>query len=130
MEAYPVQPLSMRRRSRVHKKNRLLSNLELARKTPEPQPAEPEPEQSFLRKDQPMFESDFTADLVDDDYQETQGTEPLKRDTIEFEEPFGNNWEDFLHPYPQGNRKRQELDKIEKRKIALRGLHNLINQLG
>jgi hypothetical protein len=77
-----------------------------------------------------MFESDFTADLVDDDYQETQGTEPLKRDTIEFEEPFGNNWEDFLHPYPQGNRKRQELDKIEKRKIALRGLHNLINQLG
>jgi predicted N-acyltransferase len=41
-----------------------------------------------------------------------------------------SSWEDFLTPLSQNKRKRQELDKIEKRKIALRGLHNLINNLG
>jgi hypothetical protein len=127
-EVYPIQPLSIRRRSRVHKKTRMLSNIELARKTPEPQPEEPKPAPSYLNKDEPTFESNFEDDFAN--HQETPATEPLKRDTIEFEEPFGNSWEDFLPPYSQGNRKRQELDKIEKRKIALRGLHNLINQLG
>lgn len=59
------------------------------------------------------------------------GGDALKRDTIEFEEPYGySSWEDFVTPYSSNNRKRQEMDQVEKRKIALRGLHNLINNLG
>lgn len=60
------------------------------------------------------------------------GGDALKRDTIEFEEPYDgySSWEDFVTPYSSNNRKRQEMDQVEKRKIALRGLHNLINNLG
>lgn len=56
----------------------------------------------------------------------------LKRDEIELEDAYGDysSWEEIMTPYSQNNRKRQEIDKIEKRKIALRGLHNLINNLG
>lgn len=56
----------------------------------------------------------------------------LKRDDIELEDAYGgySSWEEFLTPFSQNSRKRQEIDKIEKRKIALRGLHNLINNLG
>jgi hypothetical protein len=56
----------------------------------------------------------------------------LKKDDIELEDAYGgyNSWEEFLTPFSEGTRKRQELDKVEKRKIALRGLHNLINNLG
>lgn len=74
--------------------------------------------------------------FMDDDYDDqtsstSQNNESLKRDTIEFEEPYGyNSWEEFVSPYPNGNRKRPEVDQVEKRKIALRGLHNLINNLG
>lgn len=56
----------------------------------------------------------------------------LKRDDIEFEDAYGgySSWEEIMTPYSQNSRKRQEIDKIEKRKIALRGLHNLINNMG
>ena len=62
---------------------------------------------------------------------DTTTTELLKKDNIDIEEPYGgyNSLEDFFPPYSSG-RKRQEMDEIEKRKIALRGLHNLINNLG
>ncbi|GGE06063.1 hypothetical protein GCM10011571_03980 [Marinithermofilum abyssi] len=50
----------------------------------------------------------------------------LKRDTIELEDPYGyDSYEDFLTPFANA-----EVEKLEKRKLALRGLHNLINNLG
>ncbi|TCS95489.1 hypothetical protein [Hazenella coriacea] len=71
----------------------------------------------------------FTSDV----YEESPETnDSLKRDNIEFEDAYGGyrSWEEFLTPFSQNNRKRQEIDQIEKRKIALRGLHSLINNLG
>jgi hypothetical protein len=50
----------------------------------------------------------------------------LKRDTIELEDPYGyDSYEDFLTPFANA-----ELEKLEKRKLALRGLHKLIKNLG
>ncbi|MDN4592554.1 FAD-dependent oxidoreductase [Polycladomyces subterraneus] len=54
----------------------------------------------------------------------------LKRDSIDFEDAYGySSWDDLFTPFSNSS-KRQEFQQIEKRKLALRGLHNLINNLG
>jgi hypothetical protein len=54
----------------------------------------------------------------------------LKRDSIDFEDAYGySSWDDLFTPF-SNSAKRQEFQQIEKRKLALRGLHNLINNLG
>jgi len=54
----------------------------------------------------------------------------LKRDSIDFEDAYGySSWDDLFTPFSNSS-KRQEIQQIEKRKLALRGLHNLINNLG
>lgn len=72
----------------------------------------------------------FSRDSSQDEEPEMDAS--LKRDDIEFEDAYGgyNSWEEFLTPHSENSRKRQEMDKIEKRKLALRGLHSLINNLG
>lgn len=84
------------------------------------------PFQSLQYETQP-----FSSEQYKEDSGETS-SDSLKRDTIEFEDAYGGyeSWEEFLTPFSQNNRKRQEMDEIEKRKIALRGLHSLINNLG
>lgn len=78
-----------------------------------------------IKQEQPSLKQDVS--IV-----EKENETGLKRDDIEFEDAYGgySSWEEFLTPFSQNSRKRQEIDKIEKRKIALRGLHNLINNLG
>ncbi|MDR6225373.1 hypothetical protein [Desmospora profundinema] len=50
----------------------------------------------------------------------------LKRDSIDIEDPYGQSYEDFMEPFHGSSQDQQ----LEKRKLALRGLHNLINNLG
>lgn len=58
-------------------------------------------------------------------------TEPqadsLKKDDISIEDPFGQSFDDFYEPFSGEN---PQDEQLEKRKLALRGLHNLINNLG
>lgn len=55
---------------------------------------------------------------------------PLKREAIQLEDPYGYNaWEDIM-PFSKGKGNNEILDASEKRRIALRGLRNLINNLG
>lgn len=51
----------------------------------------------------------------------------LKQDHIDFEDPYGSNsWEELHSPFEN-----EESDlQLEKRKLALRGLNSLINNLG
>ncbi|MFC4077236.1 hypothetical protein [Salinithrix halophila] len=51
----------------------------------------------------------------------------LKRDNIDIEDPYGQSYEDFLEPFAHNN---PQTEQLERRKLALRGLHNLINNLG
>jgi hypothetical protein len=61
---------------------------------------------------------------------EQSGSTPLKREAIQLEDPYGYNaWEDIM-PFSRGKENQSTLDASEKRKIALRGLRNLINNLG
>jgi hypothetical protein len=136
-DIFPLEPFSARRRSRNQKKARLQSLAEQREKKQPKRPAsifweEPqgEEEHSLFPNGHPTIQP-FSRESEDDP--ETQeGESNLKRDDIEFEDAYGgyNSWEEFITPFSQNSRKRQEIDKIEKRKIALRGLHNLINNLG
>ncbi|SDX28068.1 hypothetical protein SAMN05444487_11358 [Marininema mesophilum] len=56
-----------------------------------------------------------------------QNSTGLKRDSIDIEDPFGQSYEDLQEPFAQNN---PQSEQLEKRKLALRGLHNLINNLG
>jgi hypothetical protein len=148
-DVFPLEPFSSRRRN---KKSRLFSSLEAAIPNPIIQPSTTaKPEKSFSSLIQ---ESIIQHDLEDESVKSTKpepsdnvvsleeeetktdtietNSDNLKIDNIEFEEPYGyNSFEDFFPSFSNSNdRKRQEMDKIEKRKIALRGLHNLINNLG
>lgn len=59
-----------------------------------------------------------------------QSSNPLKREAIQLEDPYGYNaWEDIM-PFSKGKQSTSELDASEKRQLALRGLRNLINNLG
>jgi Glucose inhibited division protein A len=61
---------------------------------------------------------------------EQSSSTPLKREAIQLEDPYGYNaWEDIM-PFSRGKENKTALDASEKRKIALRGLRNLINNLG
>ena len=61
---------------------------------------------------------------------EQSSSAPLKREAIQLEDPYGYNaWEDIM-PFSKGKENQSALDESEKRKIALRGLRNLINNLG
>ena len=61
---------------------------------------------------------------------EQSSSAPLKKDAIQLEDPYGYNaWEDIM-PFSKGKENKSALDASEKRKIALRGLRNLINNLG
>lgn len=138
-EIFPLEPFSSRRRN---KKNRLFSSLEntfpnqVIPQTPTPKANEPanELEVPSLLESSIIQEEDFTVTKSEkvEKEKEQKNTDNLKIDTIEFEEPYGyNSFEDIFPSFSTNqDRKRQELDKIEKRKIALRGLHNLINNLG
>ncbi len=154
-ELIPLEPFSPRRRARSSKKNRFKQRREsLVEKVtreikeknqqmpdytlfqepssennqyslfpgghPGMQPFSPEPNNT--KKNESLLKK------TENDGLETG----LKRDEIELEDAYGDysSWEEIMTPYSQSNRKRQEIDKIEKRKIALRGLHNLINNLG
>ncbi|WP_028778266.1 hypothetical protein [Shimazuella kribbensis] len=147
-EVFPLEPFSSRRRN---KKSRLFSSLEATIPNPIVQPSNTNKtdksfssliQESIIHHDSEQTptktaESESLED-VDKEYQEEQhdhietSSDNLKIDNIEFEEPYGyNSFEDFFPSFSNSNdRKRQEMDKIEKRKIALRGLHNLINNLG
>lgn len=157
-KVYSFEPFSSRRRARVHKKNRMLTTVERFKPTPKPIKQIEEQHDSFTQDNyenqdlsfqQAYMEESSSSQLISNSdehfnaYESTQmdsdstiqpetTADNLKKDTIEMEDPYGeyNSFEDFLPPYSQNNRKRQEMDEIEKRKIALRGLHNLINNLG
>lgn len=152
---YAIEPFSARRRARAQKKNRMLATVERLQNTMPGQTESSDPQQQVdstslqqikARPEQIPKQDPFTQqqtihpeesvtnpfeNTLPDINNEKGNHDTLKRDNIEFEEPFGeyNSWEDFMYP-SQNNRKRKELDEIEKRKIALRGLHNLINNLG
>ncbi|MBA4494107.1 hypothetical protein ACFO25_10845 [Paenactinomyces guangxiensis] len=152
---YPLEPFSARRRARSHKKNRFarksehISDKKAKKPLQKSQPVtweEPQTPDGQENKnssfDGPLFEHStpkiqpFKRQPFQKDTPPQSETElnndHLKRDDIEFEDAYGgySSLEDFLTPFSQNSRKRQEMDKIEKRKIALRGLHNLINNLG
>ncbi|MGA8942298.1 MAG: hypothetical protein WB502_06205 [Thermoactinomyces sp.] len=86
--------------------------------------------QPFSQHSNDIKKNEFPLKKTESDHLNLETS--LKRDEIELEDAYGdyNSWEEIMTPYSQNNRKRQEIDKIEKRKIALRGLHNLINNLG
>jgi hypothetical protein len=149
-DIFPLEPFSSRRRN---KKSRLFSTLESTIPNPIVQPSTtPKQEKSFSNLIQDSIihheleekpaktinpESMEMEDFLDQNEEDNENVEMnsdnnLKIDNIEFEEPYGyNSFEDFFPSFSNSNdRKRQEMDKIEKRKIALRGLHNLINNLG
>jgi hypothetical protein len=147
-DIFPLEPFSSRRRN---KKSRLFSTLESTIPNPIVQPSTTsKQEKSFSNLIQDSIihheekpaktmkpESMEMEDLLDQNEEDNENVETtsdnnLKIDNIEFEEPYGyNSFEDFFPSFSNSNdRKRQEMDKIEKRKIALRGLHNLINNLG
>lgn len=151
-KVYSIEPFSTRRRARAQKKSRMLStverfqgNVDAQDQQPPPQahnkqmisntePIHPFVEQSTFQQPvlnkAPQFMHQEDEFAMDDPFGQDTGS--LKSDNIEFEEdPYGyNSWEEFMYPPSQNNRKRQGMDQIEKRKIALRGLHNLINNLG
>jgi hypothetical protein len=146
-EGTGFEPFSARRRSRSQKKSRLQSKgifyAEVRPKKSKKPMWEEEPsfeeQTSSFAYDPGMFENGrpmlqpFSQEWEEKSSQsDTSSGDALKRDNIEFVDAYGDysSWEDFLTPLSQNKRKRQELDKIEKRKIALRGLHNLINNLG
>lgn len=130
-EVTPIEPFTSRRRSRANKKSRLFANIEPFK--------EPTLSKEAVSKSTEASETIQPPKKVppiqpEDDFNflESSTNDQLKRDDIEFEDAYGgySSWEEFLTPFSQGNRKRQEMDKLEKRKLALRGLHNLINNLG
>lgn len=157
-EIYPLEPFSSRRRSRAQKKNRMGQNVESIEskkaqkslKKSQPATWEESPFSSASYNHEPSFDGmlfgngtpsiqpfkrePFQKEAEQDPEpdQQMNNNDNLKRDDIEFEDAYGgyNSWEEFMTPFSQNSRKRQEMDKIEKRKIALRGLHNLINNLG
>lgn len=156
-ELVPLEPFSPRRRGRSAKKTRFKQRREsLVEKVtrqikeqnqqqsgyslfPEEPPATNNQYSLFPGGHQPSVqpfsqETDH-AQKNESPLKKTENDDPetsLKRDEIELEDAYGDysSWEEIMTPYSQNNRKRQEIDKIEKRKIALRGLHNLINNLG
>lgn len=156
-KVYSFEPFSSRRRARAQKKSRMLTAVERFKANPNPRNQTEEqhhasPQEEFDNQDfsfqQPVVEESSSnqqsmnptqfplhsieTTQTDLSIQSDTSTDTLKKDAIEFEEPYGgyHSLDDFLPPYSQNGRKRQEIDEIEKRKIALRGLHNLINNLG
>ncbi|SEM83173.1 hypothetical protein [Lihuaxuella thermophila] len=159
-EVYSFEPFSSRRRVRSHKKGRFTHKADayINKKTKHAMQKPPFLEweqppsaaQDNAEAAEPYEESNFNGlpfvngtpkiqPFQKEPFQKEPEPEPehpsndaLKRDNIEFEDAYGgyNSWEEFMIPFSENNRKRQEMDKIEKRKIALRGLHNLINNLG
>lgn len=147
---HAIEPFSTRRRARVQKKQRILSTVERYQgnkmSSHEVEDTLPvQQETNFTSTDsenffqQATFQKPKPKPINYEDFSETNPLEmvesnesdSLKRDNIEFEEAYGyNSWEEFMYPSSQNSRKRQGMDKIQKRKIALRGLHNLINNLG
>jgi hypothetical protein len=144
-DVFPLEPFSSRRRN---KKSRLFSTLESTIPNPLVQPSPTQKnEKAFSNlvqdsiipneldenpSDSDESDADQTNALEEQPNNVETNSDNLKFDNIEFEEPYGyNSFEDFFPSFSNTNdRKRQEMDKIEKRKIALRGLHNLINNLG
>lgn len=135
-DVFPLEPFSPRRRSRNQKKARLQSLTEQREKKELNRPASIFWEETPQEEDHSLFPNGQPTiqpfGREPEDEPEKEGDSSLKRDDIEFEDAYGgyNSWEEFMTPFSQNSRKRQEIDKVEKRKIALRGLHNLINNLG
>ena len=156
-ELVPFEPFSPRRRVRQGKRARfqqkresLVEKANQSLKENHPQSENHSmlfPEEPANKEKHPLFSSGRPGmqPFSKEEHTETQQPEypfnttendesasNLKRDDIEFEDAYGgySSWEEIMTPYSQNSRKRQEIDKIEKRKIALRGLHNLINNMG
>ncbi len=53
--------------------------------------------------------------------------EGLKKDELDISDPFGESYDELFTPFSGSDPQDVQL---EKRKLALRGLHNLINNLG
>ncbi|MDQ0417867.1 hypothetical protein J2Z48_002051 [Croceifilum oryzae] len=143
-------PFSPRRRSRTQKKSRLFQNIDLSvekdaskdlKKKSIETKGDHSPFDLFSFSPEGDLSTGKSSHHVDKQllHEKENDLNPfappqkngLKADEIEFEDAYGyNSWEEFLTPISQNNRKRQELDQIEKRKLALRGLHNLIDNLG
>ncbi|SFX31046.1 hypothetical protein SAMN04487866_10465 [Thermoactinomyces sp. DSM 45891] len=146
----PDTSFAPRRRSRTQKKSRLFQNIdlnagkdtskELKKKSLETK-GDHSPFDLFSFSPEGDLSTGKSSHHVDNKLLHEKENDPnplasqqnngLKADEIEFEDAYGyNSWEEFLTPISQNSRKRQELDQIEKRKLALRGLHNLIDNLG
>lgn len=81
----------------------------------------PTPFESNRGGHQPFMNQEAARNVLRNSSQESG----LKQDHIEFEDPYGQSYEEFMEPF------HNEQDKqLERRKLALRGLHNLINNLG
>lgn len=82
---------------------------------PKPVPRDPSPfsEQEAARH---VLRNSMTSDT-------------FKRDTFDVEDTFGQSYEDFMGPFGSYSYS-PEKEQLERRKLALRGLHNLINNLG
>ncbi|RAL23405.1 hypothetical protein [Thermoflavimicrobium daqui] len=140
-ESLSLESFTSRRRSRAKKKNRLFANIVNRPPQARDNPPSSTPVTEANNQQSKPLASDYfpqsedeIIDMADFNYNSelnTNSSPTLKRDTIEFEDAYGyNQWEEFFTPFSHSSRKRQEMNKIEKRKIALRGLHNLINNLG
>ncbi|PTM56900.1 FAD-dependent oxidoreductase [Desmospora activa] len=71
---------------------------------------------------QPFMNQEMARHVLRNSSQESG----LKQDHIDIEDPYGQSYEDFMEPFHSSEQEQQ----LEKRKLALRGLHNLINNLG
>ncbi|MBD1371982.1 hypothetical protein IC620_06365 [Hazenella sp. IB182357] len=135
-EAEKKEKTSPRKRTRLTKKNRLAQRRSVLSGKMDENESEAEQTVSESKDHTPSFNTtSIPLAHIDSeehlDKKKETGSEKLKSDQIEFEDAFGySSFEEFITPFSENSRKRQEIDQIEKRKMALRGLHNLINHLG
>ncbi|OYD07920.1 FAD-dependent oxidoreductase [Paludifilum halophilum] len=76
------------------------------------------------RESSPFTEQEAARNVL-----RNSSSDTLKRDEIDIEDPFGQSYEEFMGPFSSSSGN-PESEEVERRKIALRGLHNLINNLG
>lgn len=75
---------------------------------------------------QPFMNQEAARHILRNTSRPSSQEQGLKRDNIDIEDPYGQSYEDFMEPFRSSSPDHQ----LEKRKLALRGLHNLINNLG
>lgn len=95
-----------------------LTTQQQKRKRPSPPP---------LRREEPKKESSFHLNQEAARNVLKNSNDGLKKDDIDISDPFGQSYDELFTPFSGGN---SQEENLEKRKLALRGLHNLINNLG